>query len=219
MKLLHTAHVPEGDGPFPTLVLCHGWGASGHDLLGLAPHIYGGKALVLCPQGQVKMPVGPGAFGYGWFNLVPGQPPNAEEFRERSAELHLWVDEAIERYPVDPTRLAVGGFSQGGLMAFELGLRDPARYRGIAALSTWLPDILADDLPKTPEHEQLSVLMLHGTEDRMIEVERARESRERLRPFGVRLQYREFPMAHEIRPEALRTLEHWLGEKVFSTPT
>ncbi len=219
MKLFHTAHVPEGDGPFPTLVLCHGWGASGHDLLGLAPHIHGGEALVLCPQGQVKMSVGPGAFGYGWFHLVPGQPPNAAEFRERSAELHAWVDEAIERYPVDPTRLAIGGFSQGGLMAFELGLRDPSRYRGIAALSTWLPDLLADDLPKTPEHERLSVLMMHGTEDRMIEVERARESRERLRPFGVRLQYREFPMAHEIRPEALRTFDQWLGEKVFSTPT
>jgi phospholipase/carboxylesterase len=101
-------------------------------------------------------------------------------------------------------------------MAFELGLRQPGRFRGIAALSTWLPEPLAADLPKLPEHESLPVLVFHGTEDRMIEVERARESRERLREFGVRLLYREFPMAHEIRPEALRMLERWLGEKVFA---
>ncbi|HEV7668972.1 MAG TPA: alpha/beta fold hydrolase [Thermoanaerobaculia bacterium] len=216
MKLLHTAHVPAGDGPFPTLVLCHGWGASAHDLLGLAPHLHDGEALVLCPQGQVKMQIGPGVSGYGWFQLVPGQPPNIAEFRERSGELREWLDEAVEMYPVDPTRLAVGGFSQGGVMAFDLALRQPGRFRGIAALSTWLPEPLADDLPKLPEHESLPVLVLHGTEDRMIEVERARESRERLREFGVRLLYREFPMAHEIRPEALRTLTRWLDEKVFA---
>ncbi len=184
--------------------------------MGLAPHLEDGEVLVLCPQGQVRMSVGPGVSGYGWFQLIPGQPPNVAEFRERSAELRGWLDEAVERYPVDKGRLAVGGFSQGGLMAFELGLREPGRFRGIAALSTWLPDPLADDLPKLPEHESLPVLMLHGTEDRMIEVERARESRERLREFGVRMQYREFSMAHEIRPEALRTLERWLAEKAFA---
>jgi phospholipase/carboxylesterase len=182
----------------------------------LAPHLHDGEALVLCPQGQVKMQIGPGVSGYGWFQLVPGQPPNIAEFRERSGELREWLDEAVEMYPVDPTRLAVGGFSQGGVMAFDLALRQPGRFRGIAALSTWLPEPLADDLPKLPEHESLPVLVLHGTEDRMIEVERARESRERLREFGVRLLYREFPMAHEIRPEALRTLTRWLDEKVFA---
>ncbi len=216
MKLLHTAHLPAGDGPFPTLVLCHGWGASAHDLLGLAPHLHGGQALVLCPQGEVTLQVGPGMEGYGWFQLVPGQPPNEAEFRERAGTLRAWLDEAIETYPIDPKRLAVGGFSQGGLMAFELGLREPARFRGIAALSTWLPEPLADSLPKLPEHEALPVLVFHGTEDRMIEIERARDSRERLRTFGVQMLYREFAMAHEIRPEALRMLTRWLSEKVFS---
>ena len=173
--------------------------------------------MVLCPEGQVTMSIGPGISGYGWFQLVPGQPPNVEEFRARSADLRTWLDEAVAHYPVDPARMAVGGFSQGGLMAFELGLREPGRFRGIAALSTWLPEPLAEDLPKVPEQESLPVLVLHGTEDRMIEVERARESRERLRAFGVKLLYREFPMAHEIRPEALRTLDRWLGEKVFAS--
>ena len=55
MELLYTAHVPAGDGPLPTILLLHGWGASAHDLIGLAPILHGGRALVLCPQGPVAL--------------------------------------------------------------------------------------------------------------------------------------------------------------------
>ena len=72
MDLLYTAHVPAGDGPHPTLLLLHGWGASAHDLIGLAPVLHGGRTLVLCPQGPLAFQAGPGMLGYGWFPLVPG---------------------------------------------------------------------------------------------------------------------------------------------------
>jgi len=58
-----------------------------------------------------------------------------------------------------------------------------------------------------------SSIILHGTRDDRIEVERARESRESLRPYGVALTYREFDMGHEIRPDALRVLQQWLNDK------
>ena len=61
--LLYAAHVPPGEGPHPTLLLLHGWGASAQDLLGLAPMIHGGKALVLCPQGPTVVPFGGGMSG------------------------------------------------------------------------------------------------------------------------------------------------------------
>jgi phospholipase/carboxylesterase len=216
MQLMHTAHVPAGDGPFPTLVALHGWGASAHDLMGLAPLVLGGEALVLCPQGRVEIPVGPGTTGYGWFPLVPGQPPEHEAFDAAAEELRAFLDAAAERYPVDRERLAVLGFSQGGALAYELALRHPERFAGVAALSTWLPPTLVETLEPRPEHEGLPVLVIHGTRDPLIDVERARESREALRPFGVALMYREFEMAHEIRPEALEVLTHWLADKALA---
>jgi phospholipase/carboxylesterase len=215
MDLLYTAHVPAGEGPFPTVIALHGWGANAHDLLGLAPMLHGGRALVLCPQGQVAVPVGGGMMGYGWFPHVPGQPPDVAAFQRAAESLRSFVERAAERYPVDRGKLVVAGFSQGGVMAFELALRDPARYSGIAALSTWLPDVLAENLPRLPEHAGLPVLVIHGTEDPMLSVERARESRELLRPFGLTITYREFEMGHEIRPEALRVILRWLDEKAF----
>jgi len=214
-ELLHTAHVPDGEGPFPALFLLHGWGASAHDLLGLAPLVHGGRALVLCPQGPVVVPIGGGERGYGWFPLTPGLPPDVEAFRHGAGMLRRFVEQAGGRYPVDPRAVVVAGFSQGGTMAYDLALRDPTHFSGLAALSSWLPAPLIDDLPRLPEQEQLPVLVIHGTADPMIDVERARESREALRRFGVGITYREFDMGHEIRPEALRVILRWLEERGF----
>jgi phospholipase/carboxylesterase len=57
--------------------------------------------------------------------------------------------------------------------------------------------------------------VIHGSRDDRIEVERARESREALRPFGVSITYRELDMGHEIRPDALRVILQWLDEKAL----
>jgi len=221
MELLYAAHVPAGDGPFPTILALHGWGANAHDLLGLAPMLHGGRALVLCPQGPVAVPIGGGSYGYGWFPLSPGlvTPSDVTAFKRGADALRAFVDGAVARYPVDPKKIVPMGFSQGGVMAYDLALRDPERFAGLAALSSWLPGLLAETLPKTPAQEGLPVLVVHGTEDPMLDVEKARESRELLRPFGVALTYREFDMGHEIRPEALRVILKWLDEKALADRT
>ena len=215
MNLLYTAHVPAGDGPFPAIIALHGWGASAHDLLGLAPVLFDGKAVMLCPQGQVAVPFGGGQYGYGWFPLRAGQPPDVEAFLRAADTLRGFVDTALGRYPIDPKRVVVAGFSQGGMMGYHLALDDPARFAGLAALSSWFPPQLAEALPQKPEHAGFPVLIVHGTRDDRIEVERARESRESLRPYGVALTYREFDMGHEIRQDALKVVLQWLNDKAL----
>ena len=215
MSLLYTAHVPAGDGPFPAIVALHGWGASAHDLLGLAPALHGGRAIVLCPQGPVAVPFGNGEYGYGWFPLRTGGPVDVEAFQRAADALRAFVDQSLKRYPIDPKKVVLAGFSQGGVMGYELALREPSRFAGLAALSTWFPQELAETLPKLPEQEGFPVLVIHGSRDNRIEVEKARESREALRSYGVSLTYREFDMGHEIRPDALRVLQQWLDGKVL----
>jgi len=215
MDLLHTAHVPAGDGPFPTIFALHGWGASAHDLLGLAPYLHGGRALVICPQGPVELPIAPGVRGYGWFPMTSGAPPDPGAFQEARARLQRFLADARDRYPVDRRHSVLLGFSQGGVMAYDLALRSPAEFAGLVALSSWLPNDLANQIEVREEHAGLPTLVVHGTRDPMIPVQRALESRERLRGFGIDATYREYEMEHGIGPDALRDLVVWLEDKVF----
>src|SRR5262245_5319541 len=215
MELLHTAHVPAGEGPFPTILALHGWGASAHDLIGLAPVLHGGQALVLCPQGPLALEVAPGMLGYGWFPISAGRPPDAGAFAKGADAARGFLDAALERYPVDRRKLVLLGFSQGGVLAYDLALREPERFAGLVALSSWLPDALAESLSRRPEHARLPTLVVHGTRDPLIPVDRGRSSRDRLLALGVPTTYREYEMQHEIRPEALRALVEWLDERVM----
>ena len=215
MDLLHAAHVPAGEGPFPTVLALHGWGASAHDLIGLAPILNRGEALVLSPQGPVGIRIPDGPVGYGWYPLGEGGPGSPEEMTRASELVLAFLDAAQERYPIDPRKIVLLGFSQGGALAFDLALRDSSRFAGLAGLSCWLPDHLAEQIQPESAHQSLPVLVVHGTEDPMVPVDRARESRQQLTRLGVALTYREYEMGHEISVEALRDIVTWLDEKAL----
>jgi len=154
--------------------------------------------------------------GYGWFPLIPGAPPDPVAFAKGSVALREFVDAAIEAYPVDPERILLAGFSQGGAMGYDLSLRQPKRFRGLAALSTWLPAQLASAIPKNGETQGFPVLVQHGTEDALVGLEKAKESVEHLRTFGAEVTYHDYPMGHEIRPEGLRDLNAWIADRLKS---
>ena len=214
MKLLHTLHQPAGDGPHPTIFVLHGFGANAHDLLGLAPHLMGGKALVLAPQGPLSVPLDPQGrlVGYAWFPLTMQQPPSPADVSAGIASAREFVEEAMQRYPIDPQRVGLLGFSQGGVVALALGLGAPGKFRALAALSTWLPDEL--DRALDADASGLPIWMQHGTRDEVIAVARARDSKAKLEARKAPLTYREYDMGHEISVESLRELVAWYDEKL-----
>ena len=219
MELLYTAHLPPGDGPHPTIIALHGWGATAHDLFGLAPVLHGGRAIVLCPQGNVSVELGPQVPpGYGWFPATGGGELDPAALAKAYEGLSAFLDAALERYPVDLERVVLMGFSQGGVMAYGLALGQPGRYAGLIAMSSWLPESLAGDVrvDQAGALAELPVLVTHGSDDPAVPIERAYESRDRLLALGVSPSFREYPMEHEIRPEVLRDVVAWLEEKVFS---
>jgi len=215
MNLLYTAHVPEGPGPFPCVLTLHGWGASAHDLLGLAPLLCAKRTMMLCPQGSLTLPIAPGFEGYGWFPLTSGGPADPVAVGKASDALDAFLESALAVYPIDRSKLVVLGFSQGGVMAYDLFLRRPERFAGLVALSSWLPADLRRDAQRAPALEGRPALIVHGSADDRVTVERGRAARDRLLQMGVSVRYREFDMAHEIAPAALRELAEWLERCLF----
>jgi len=217
MKLIHTAFEPDGDGPFPAIVALHGWGANALDLLGLAPFLGNGRFLTLCPQGPMEVPLGPGASGYGWYPIMMGGARPAEREIETAVQAATaFVDEALKRYPIDATKLVLLGFSQGGVMAYNLAVRQPERFAALVALSSWFPPELTDKVGNREALERLPALIQHGSRDEMIEVSRGRQSVESLRGLKVPVMYREYDCGHEITAHGLRDLSQFLTEKVVS---
>ena len=215
MQLIHTLYQPAGDGPFPTVLTLHGRGANAFDLLGLAPHLCGGKFLMICPQGPLETPIGPEAVGYAWYPMSHGGVPDVEAMLSQQKKLQAFLDECLKSYPIDPKKLVVFGFSQGGVMAYSLALANPERFAALAVLSSWLPKELLPRLNVTDAVQSLPTLVQHGTQDPMIEVARARSSVEMLRQLRVPLTFREYPMGHEIGARSLAELSTWLEEKVI----
>ena len=218
MELIHTIYEPSDAGPHPTILTLHGRGANALDLLGLAPLVCSGKFLMICPQGPLETPIGPGAFGYAWYPMSMGGPPDVGAILSSREKLQQFLDACLKRYPIDGKKLVVLGFSQGGVMAYSLALSNPERFAGLAVLSSWLPNELIPKLSINNEAVQsLPTIVQHGSQDQMIEIQRAKDSVERLRALRVPLTYRDYDMGHEITPRSLTDLSAWLEEKIMKT--
>jgi len=119
--------------------------------------------------------------------------------------------DALAREDLDWPRTIVGGFSQGAVMAYALGLGagrpSPA---GVIALAGYLPEVADLDLD-LDGHRGVPVAIGHGTGDTVIPVGRARDARDRLRAAGLDVLYREGPAFHGIEPIMVHVLQNWIA--------
>lgn len=218
MELIHCVYEPAGEGPHPTILTLHGWGANALDLLGLAPHIAAGRFRLICPQGPLQTPVGPGMVGYGWFPLRMGGETDVPAIITARDQLRRFLDVCMNRYAIDARKLVVLGFSQGGGMAYSLGLSEPERFAGMCVLSSWLREEMLAGFQVGKGANGLSTLVQHGSRDELIELPRAKHSVELLKQLEVPLDYKQYDMGHEISSQSLGDLSSWLEAKVLTSP-
>lgn len=211
MEFIHAAWTPAGNGPYPTLIALHGHGAHCQDLAPLAPLLAEGRLQVICPQAEFRLEDAPYAYApmFTWMRRGANDRPLDGELERVAGSLSRFVDQTCDRYDVDRDRLALLGFSQGGFLAYRLALTEPQRWSGAAMLSTWLSDDAAADVHETAS--SLPLLVQHGTNDPLVSVERGRDSRDRLQAMGMALDYREYPMQHEIGRASMQDLTTWLA--------
>ena len=196
---------------YPAVVLLHGFGASMTDLVGLSTMLDRTGYLYFFPNAPIQIQVGPGMTGYAW------TPPRgsadahtAERVAERAEELLVgFFDEVAERHDVTDGGIVMGGFSQGGMMTYRFGLPRPEKFAGLVILSGSVPN--PDGLlGRLPEFRDQPVFVAHGTQDAMIDVQAARNSRDFLESNGYSPEYHEYHMSHEINEDVMADLDSWL---------
>jgi phospholipase/carboxylesterase len=209
---MQSLYRPAAGDPEGALVLLHGRGADEGDLFPLLDMLDPERRLLgATARGPLSLPPG----GAHWYVVRRVGYPDPETFNSTYAQLTGWLDDMLAEHGIPPERTVLGGFSQGSVMSYALGL-GPGRPRpaGIMALSGFLPTVEGFDLDLAKASD-LPVAIGHGTQDPVIAVEFGRDARDRLAAAGARVTYLESPMPHTIDPQFLRELQQtWLPETI-----
>jgi phospholipase/carboxylesterase len=209
---MQSLYRPAAGDPEGALVLLHGRGTDERDLFPLLDMLDPERRLLgATARGPLSLPPG----GAHWYVVRRVGYPDRETFDSTYPELAAWLDDTLGEHGIPPERTVLGGFSQGSVMSYALGL-GPGRPRpaGIMALSGFLPTVEGFELDLAKARD-LPVAIGHGTQDPVIPVEFGRDARDRLTAAGARVTYRESPMPHTIDPQFLRQLQQaWLPETI-----
>ncbi len=208
---LLTSRLRPADGdPAGVLVLLHGRGADEHDLFPLLDVLDPERRLAgVCPRGPLSLPPG----GAHWYAVREIGYPDPVTFGPTYERASAWLDALPQATGVPIERTVVGGFSQGSVMSYALGLgRGRPSPAGIIALSGFVPTVEGFELDL--ERPGLRVAIGHGTQDPVIGVEWGRRAREQLEAAGLDVTYRESPMGHSIDPRFLAELQGWVTDVV-----
>jgi phospholipase/carboxylesterase len=208
-----TTHVVDRRDAAVTVVLLHGFGAPGDDLVPLARMI-DAPARFVFPAAPLELD---GMFGgRAWWLLdlvkleqelrdgVPrdrrGEVPDGlPAARERTMR---FVDHVKARYSIDDRRLVLGGFSQGAMVAVDVALHRDAPPGALAVMSGTLV-AERDWAPRMKQLANVPVAMSHGRHDMLLPFSAAEALRDQLRAAGARVDWHPFLGGHEIPPEAL----------------
>jgi phospholipase/carboxylesterase len=179
------------------VVLVHGYGADGQDLIGLAQHWQGLLPTVAfaAPNAPTRVP---GSAGYQWFPISRIDPHEMRKGVQAAAPvLDEYLDAELARLGLPPERLALAGFSQGTMLSLHLGLRRKVRPAAIVGFSGLLAEPPADgEIPP--------ILLAHGDSDQVIPPQAMFVAAGQLGLAGAAVQWHLAPgMGHGIDPEGL----------------
>jgi phospholipase/carboxylesterase len=199
---------PAGAEPEGLLVLLHGRGADEHDLLPLADVLDPERRLlVVSPRAPLSLPPG----GAHWYAVYRIGYPDPGTFLPTYELASRWLDELHEETGIPPELTVLGGFSQGAVMTYALGLgKGRPRPAALIALSGFIPTVEGFEVDL--DGELPPVAIGHGTYDPIISVEFGRRAKEMLEGAGAQVLYRESPLPHTIDPRYAAELAPWIRE-------
>jgi phospholipase/carboxylesterase len=210
-----TVEVTTGERPQGSIIWLHGLGADGHDFEPIVPELTLPADLSLrfvFPHAPVQpVTINGGMAMRSWYDIVSfdseGRADRAGVLAS-SAVLEGLIAREIER-GIEPNKIVVAGFSQGGAVAIHTALQTGHDIAGLMALSTYMA--LPDDAANAVSRKNLPIFMAHGSFDPVLRMEWGRASADRLIEAGYAVDWHEYPMAHAVCPQEIADISNWLS--------
>jgi phospholipase/carboxylesterase len=216
MAVLDCVEIEASGEARASVIWMHGLGADGHDFEPVVPWLGlpadAGVRFVFPHAPRIPVTLNQGMVMPAWYDIVEIDLARRHDrdgiLRSRESIREL-VQREIQR-GIPASSIVLAGFSQGGAVALDVGLRFETPLAGIMALSTYL--VLEDELDgeRSEANSKTPVLQVHGTHDPMVPVTRGAAARDQLVSMGYDVQWQEYPMQHEVCPDELVLIGQWL---------
>jgi phospholipase/carboxylesterase len=210
--------IDTGKSPQYSLIWLHGLGADGEDFVPIIDDIRLPVAVRYLFPHAPKRPVtlNGGFVMRAWYDIVAtdiGAQQDAVGVRDSQAEVERFIAHEIAR-GIPPEHIFLAGFSQGGAIVLQTGLRHPHKLGGILALSTYLP--LADTLAAeaSAAARATPIFMAHGRNDPVVPCALGKRSMEYLGELGYTVDWHEYAMPHSVCPQEIAAIGRWLSAKL-----
>lgn len=221
-KLIEHIELTTGANPTGTVIWMHGLGADCWDFVPIVKELGLPHDLPLrfiFPQAPARpITINNGHVMPGWYDIAMQdieRKPDEAGIRESQK----FIDDLIEREltrDIGADKIILAGFSQGGAIALQTGLRSKQTLGGIMALSTYLT--LGESLTteKTIANANIPILMAHGTQDPIVPLALARSSRDTLKRHQYQIEWREYAMQHSVCAEEIEDIAEWIVKRFKS---
>lgn len=207
------------DTPDACVIWLHGLGADRYDFLPVAEALQE-KLLTtrfVLPQAPTQAVTINGGYAMpSWYDILAMSPARSinKEQMEASAQRVIALIEAQRDGGIDPARIFLAGFSQGGAVVYHTAfLRWQGPLGGVLALSTYAPTF-SEHLTLTDIQSRIPVYCLHGQFDDVVQKAMGRTAYDTLTALGVTAAWQEYPMGHEVLPEEISDIGTWLAQRL-----
>jgi phospholipase/carboxylesterase len=214
---LDALEVPTAPSPTAAVIWMHGLGADGHDFVDIVPMLRlpgSVAARFVFPHAPMQpVTINGGMVMRAWYDIRPDAAERGEDeqgIRHSQTQVEVLIAREKAR-GVPAARIVLAGFSQGGAMALQTGLRHPERLAGVMALSCYVPLARTLAAEASAPNRDVPIFMAHGTGDPLIPLARARRAHQILTGLGYRVEWHEYPMPHAVCDAEIRDLGAWLG--------
>ena len=197
----------------PALILLHGYGSDENDLFSFAEEMPEELFIISAKAPYPMQPYGNAWYAIHFDNENGKFSDDIQAIKSRDT-IATFIDQVIENYPVDASKINLLGFSQGSILSYAVALTYPEKVDNVIALSGYInKEIFGQDYLKN-DLSQLSFYCSHGSADQVIPVDWARRTKPFLENLGVDFTYSEFPVGHGVAPQNFFELKEWLKKKL-----
>jgi phospholipase/carboxylesterase len=213
--LLEAIEIETGKNPTASIIWMHGLGADGNDFVPIVAELELPEAPIrfVFPHAPMQpVTINGGMVMRAWYDISDASIRREDERGVRASQ--SLVEALIEREKArgtKPGRLVLAGFSQGGVIALQTGLRQPQRLAGIMALSSYVPIAGKLAAEASAANHDTPIFMAHGTQDPVIPLPLAAQSRDLLQSLGHAVEWHQYGMPHSVCAEEVRDIGAWLA--------